>query len=99
MSVRLTNDHLAFMDWMNKVFKQYFDLLVIVFIDDILIYSRNEEEHMSHFRIVFHTLKDSQYFSKFSKCDLWLQYVTLLGHIVSCKGIRIDSLKMEIVKQ
>ena len=57
---------------MNKVFKQYLDLFVIVFIDDILIYSRNEEEHTSHLRIILHTLKYRQLFFMFSKCEFWL---------------------------
>ena len=65
----LTNHLAAFMDLMNRVFKKYLDLFVIVFIDDILIYFRNEEEHASHLRIVLQTLKDRQLFAKFSKCE------------------------------
>ncbi|KAH0650287.1 hypothetical protein KY284_030199 [Solanum tuberosum] len=64
------------------VFKQYLDLFVIVFIDDILIYSRNEEEHANHLRVILQTLKDPQLFAKFSKCELWLQSVAFLSHIV-----------------
>ena len=78
------------MDLMNKVFKQYLDLFVIVFIDDILINYRNEEEHASYLRIVLQTLKYRQLFPKFSKCELWLQFVAFLGHIVSIEGIRVD---------
>ena len=74
-------------------------MFVIVFIDDILIYSRKEEEHASHLRIVLQTLKDRQLFAKFSKCEFWLQSVTFLGHIVSSEGIQVDSQKIEIVKQ
>ena len=70
MSFGLTNSPAAFMDLMNRVFKQYLDLFIIVFIDDILIYSSNEEEHASHLRIVLQTLKDQQLLSKFSKCNL-----------------------------
>ncbi|KAH0636086.1 hypothetical protein KY289_036001 [Solanum tuberosum] len=87
------------MDLMNRVFKQYLDLFVIVFIDDILIYSRNEEEHASHLRIVRQTLKDSQLFAKFSKCEFWLQSVAFLGHIMSSEGIQVDSQKKKAVKQ
>ena len=64
----LTNSPAAFMDLMNRVFKQYLDLFVIVLIDDILIYSKSEEEHASHLRFVLQTLKDRHLFAKFSKC-------------------------------
>ena len=76
---------------MIRVFKQYLDLFVIVFVDDILIYSKNEEEHTSHLRIVLQTLTDRQFFDKFSKCKFWLQSVAFLCHIVSSKAIREDS--------
>ena len=75
------------------------NLFVIVFIDDILIYSRNEEECESHLRIVLQTLKDRQLFAKFSKCEFWLQSVAFHCHIVSSEGIRVDSQKIEAVKQ
>ena len=75
----------AFMDLMNRVFKQYLDLFVIIFFDDILIYSRSEEEHASHLRVVLKSLKDLQLLAKFSKCEFWLQSVAFLGHIVSSK--------------
>ena len=78
------------MDLMNIVFKQYLDLFVIIFINDILIYSRNEEQHASHLRFVQQTLKDRQLFAKFSKCEFWLQSVAFLGQIVSSEGIRLD---------
>ncbi|KAH0709559.1 hypothetical protein KY284_010986 [Solanum tuberosum] len=99
MSFGLTNAPTTFMDLMNRVFKQYLDLFVIVFIDDILIYSWNEEEHASHLRVVLQTLKDRQLFTKFNKCEFWLQSVAFLGHIVSSEGIRVDSQKIEAVKQ
>ena len=69
MSFGLINVPAAFMDLMNRVFKQYLDLFVIIFIDDFLIYSRSEEEHACHLRVVLQTLKDRQLFSKFSKCE------------------------------
>ena len=79
------------MNLMNRVFKQYLDFFIIVFIDDILIYSMNEEEHASHLRIVLQTLKDRQLFSKFSKCEFCLQPIAFLGHIVFSKGTHVDS--------
>ena len=95
----LTNAPATFMYLMNRVFKQYLDLFIIVFIDDILIYSRSEEEHASHLRVVLQTLKDRQLFVKFSKCEFWLQSVAFLGHIVSSEGIRVDLQKREALKQ
>ncbi|KAH0743127.1 hypothetical protein KY290_031120 [Solanum tuberosum] len=87
MLLGLTNAHAAFMDLMTRVFKQYLDLFVIVFIDAILIYSRNEKDHMNHLTMVLQTLKDRQLFTKFSKCEFWLQLVAFLGHIMSSEGI------------
>ncbi|KAH0633112.1 hypothetical protein KY284_035898 [Solanum tuberosum] len=95
MSFGLINAPSAFMDLMNKVFKHYLDLFVIVFIDDIIIYSRNEEEHATHLRIVVQTLKDRQLFAMFRKCEFWLQSVAFLGCIVSSEGIQVDSQKIE----
>ncbi|KAH0674527.1 hypothetical protein KY290_024941 [Solanum tuberosum] len=95
MSFGLTNASASFMDLMNRVFKSYLDMFVIVFIDDILIYSRNEEDHASHLRIVLQTLKDRELYAKFSKCEFWLEYVEFLGHIVSSDGIRVDTQKIE----
>ncbi|KAH0764885.1 hypothetical protein KY285_000756 [Solanum tuberosum] len=87
------------MDLINRVFKQCLDLFVIIFIDDILIYSISEEEHASHLRVVLQTLKDHQLFANFNKCEFWLQAVAFLGHIVSSEGIRVDSQRIEVVKQ
>ena len=94
MSFRLSNALAAFMDLMNKVFKPYLDLFVIVFIDDILIYSRNEEDHASHQKIVLQTLKDKELHAKFSKCEFWLKSVALLGHIVFRDQIIVDTQKI-----
>ena len=99
MLFALTNAPAAFMDLMNRVFKQYLDLFVIVFISDILIYSRSEEEHASYLRVVLQTLKDRQLFAKFSKCEFWLQSIAFLDRIVSSEGIRVDSQKIQVVKQ
>ena len=84
---------------MNRVFKQYRDLFVNIFINHILIYSTSEKEHASHLKVVLQTLKDRQLFAKFSKCVFWLQSVAFLGHIVSSEGILVDSKKIELVKQ
>ena len=99
MSFTLTNAPAAFMDLMNRVFKQYLHLFVIVLIDDILIYTRFEEEHASHLRVALQSLKDCQLIAKFNKCEFWLQSVAFLGHVVSSEGIRVDPQKIEAVKQ
>ncbi|KAH0646610.1 hypothetical protein KY284_034494 [Solanum tuberosum] len=98
MSLCLTNIHVMFMDLMNKVFKPYLDMFIIVFIDDILIYSRNKEDHASHLSIVLQTLKDQELYDKFSKCQFWIESMAFLGHIVSGEGIRVDTQKIETVQ-
>ncbi|WMV40955.1 hypothetical protein MTR67_034340 [Solanum verrucosum] len=98
MSFGLTNAPATFMDLMNRVFKPYLDMFVIVFIDDILVYSRNEEDHASHLRTVLQTLRDMELYAKFSKCEFWLKSVAFLGHIVSGDGIKVDTRKIEAVQ-
>ncbi|KAH0706733.1 hypothetical protein KY289_011809 [Solanum tuberosum] len=98
MSFGLTNAPAAFMDLMNKVFNPYLDMFVIVFIDDILIYSRNKEDYASHLKIVLQTLKDRELYAKFSKCEFWLEFVAFVGHIVSGEGIKVDTQKIEAVQ-
>ena len=85
------------MHLMNKVFQPYLDKFVIVFIDDILVYSRDEEEHANHLRLVLQTLREKQLYAKFNKCEFWLDQVVFLGHIVSGEGIKVDSKKIEAV--
>ena len=97
MSFGLTNAPAAFMDLMNRVFKPFLDRFVIVFIDDILVYSRSEEEHVEHLRIVLQTLREHQLYAKFSKCEFWLDSVAFLGHVVSREGIQVDPKKIEAV--
>ena len=97
MSFGLTNAPAAFMDMMNRVFKPFLDQFVIVFIDDILIYSRNEEEPAYHLRTILQTLREHQLYAKFSKCEFWLDQVTFLGHVVSKDGIKVDPKKIEAV--
>ncbi len=72
MPFGLTNAPAAFMDLMNRVFKEYLDKSVIMFIDNILIYSRNKEEHVEHLRVALRTLKEYRLYAKFSKCEFWL---------------------------
>ncbi|KAA3461705.1 DNA/RNA polymerases superfamily protein [Gossypium australe] len=85
MPFGLTNAPAVFMDLMNQIFTLYSDRFVVVFIDDILIYSRDESEHAEHLRIVLQTLRDKQLYAKFSKCEFWLREIGFLGHIVQRK--------------
>ena len=90
MPFGLTNAPAAFMDLMNRIFRPYLDQFVIVFIDDILIYSGSGEEHVEHLRIILQTLREHRLYAKLSKCQLWLDSVAFLGHIVSAEGILVD---------
>ncbi|XP_075110082.1 uncharacterized protein LOC142181216 [Nicotiana tabacum] len=98
MSFGLTNAPAAFMDLMNRVFEPFLDTFIIVFIDDILLYSKSKEDHAEHLRIALQTLKKNELYAKFSKCELWLQSVAFLGHVVSSEGIKVDPQKTEAVK-
>ena len=86
----LMNAPAAFMDIMNKVFHPYLDQFVIVFIEDILVYSKNAKEHAFHLRIVLQTLRDRQLYAKFSKCVFWLNEVVFFEHVVSGNDIFVD---------
>ena len=97
MPFGLTNAPVAFMDLMNRVFQPYLDRFVVVFIDDILLYSRIEDEHDEHLRVVLQILREKQLYAKFSKYEFWLQEVTFLGHVVSAEGIGVDPRKIEVV--
>ncbi|KAL0544333.1 hypothetical protein IC582_019446 [Cucumis melo] len=97
MSFGLTNAPAVFMDLMNKVFREFLDTFVIVFIDDILIYSKTEAEHEEHLRMVLQTLRDNKLYAKFSKCEFWLKQVSFLGHVVSKAGVSVDPAKIEAV--
>ncbi|PKA56559.1 RNA-directed DNA polymerase like [Apostasia shenzhenica] len=79
-----------FMDLMNRVFQSYLDQFVIVFIDDILIYSKNQEEHSKHLHLVLQKLREKKLYAKFSKCEFWLSSVNFLGHVISVKGVSVD---------
>ena len=97
MPFRLTNAPAAFMDLMHRVFQPYPNQFVVVFVDDILIYSQSEWEHEYHLRIVLQLLRDHQLYAKFSKCEFWLTEVRFLGHVVSASGMSVDPEKVEAV--
>ncbi|GJY47857.1 putative reverse transcriptase domain-containing protein [Tanacetum coccineum] len=98
MPFGLTNAPAVFMDLMNRVCKPYLDKFVIVFIDDILIYSRNKEEHENHLRIILELLRKEKLYAKFSKCDFWISIVQFLGHVIDSQGIHVDPAKIKAVK-
>ena len=93
----LTNAPATFMDLMNRVFHPYLDQFVIIFIDDILVYSRNAKEHTFHIEIVLQTLRDHELYAKFSKCEFWLNNVVFLEHVVSGNGIFVDPRKVKTI--
>jgi hypothetical protein len=98
MSFGLTNAPTYFMNLMNKVFMEYLDKFVVVFIDNIMIYSKNDSDHEEHLRLVLQMLRDNQLYARFSKCEFWLDEVPFLGHIISNGGISLDLAKVwEIV--
>ena len=99
MPFGLTNAPAAFMDLMNRVFKPYLDKFVVVFIDDVLVYSKNKEEHEEHLRIVLQTLRDRQLYAKFSKCQFWLSEIAFLGHVISAEGIQVDVSKVKAITE
>ena len=95
MPFELTNAPTAFMDLMHRVFQLYLDQFVVVFLDEILIYSQSKEEHEDHLRIVLQILRDHQLYAKFSKCEFWLTEVRFLGHVVSASSVSVDLEKVE----
>ncbi|GJZ93123.1 putative reverse transcriptase domain-containing protein [Tanacetum coccineum] len=86
------------MDLMNRVCKPYLDKFVIVFIDDILIYSKNKQEHKEHLKIILELLKKEELYAKFSKCEFWISKVQFLGHVIDSEGIHVDPAKIESIK-
>jgi hypothetical protein len=95
MSFGLTNALAYFMDLKNKVFMEYLDSFVVVFIDDILIYFKSESDHEEHLRLVLQKLRDNQLYAKFSKCEFWINKVPFLGHIISNGGILVGPAKVK----
>ncbi|GKB90246.1 putative nucleotidyltransferase, ribonuclease H [Tanacetum coccineum] len=98
MPFGLTNAPAVFMDLMNRMCKPYLDKFVIVFIDDILIYSRHEKEHEEHLKTILELLKKEELYAKFSKCEFWINTVKFLGHVIDSGGIHVDPAKIEAVK-
>jgi hypothetical protein len=99
MPFGVTNAPGVFMEYMNRIFHTYLDRFVVMFIDDILIYSKSEEEHSEHLRIVLQVLKEKKLYAKLSKCEFWLNEVSFLGHIISGSGIAVDPSKVDVVLQ
>ncbi|GJZ62702.1 putative reverse transcriptase domain-containing protein, partial [Tanacetum coccineum] len=98
MPFGLTNTLTVFMDLMNRVCKPYMDKFVIVFIDDILIYSKNKKEHEEHLRLILRLLKKEELYAKFLKCEYWLSKVQFLGHVIDSGGIHVDPANIESIK-
>ena len=97
MPFRLTNAPAVFMDFMNRVFHPYLDHFVMVFIDGILVYSKDAQEHEQHLKIVLQILREKRLFAKLSKCEFWLKEVSFLCHIMSAEGIRVNPAKIEAI--
>lgn len=94
----ITNTSIIFIDLMNTSYKQYQDMFIITFIYEILVYSQSEEEHVGDLRIVLHTLKDCQLYTKLSKCSFWQDFVTSLGYMISRVSIHVDPQKTDVLK-
>jgi hypothetical protein len=97
MSFGLTNAPTYLMYLMNKVFMEYLHKFIMVFIDDILVYSRSEEEHKEHLRLALQKLREHRLYAKLSKCEFWMKQVAFLGHVISKGGISVDPIKVQDV--
>ncbi|GJU45195.1 putative reverse transcriptase domain-containing protein [Tanacetum coccineum] len=98
MPFGLTNTPAVFMDLMNRVCKPYLDKFVIVFIDDILIYSKTKQEHKEHLKLILELFEKEELYAKFSKCEFWILKVQFLSHVIDSKGIHVDPAKIESIK-
>ena len=98
MPFGVTNAPSVFMDLMNRTFSPYLDKFVVVFVDDILVYSKNEEEHEEHLRIVLETLRREKLYANLKKCDFWMNSVSFLGHVISGDGLAVDPSKIRTVR-
>jgi hypothetical protein len=99
MSFGLTNAPAYFMNLMNKVFMKFLDKFVVVFMDDILVYSKTEEEHAEHLRLMLETLREHQLYAKFNKCEFWMKEVGFLGHVISAGGVSVDPSKITSIME
>ena len=97
MPFRLTNALTIFIDLMNRMFRDFLDQFVIVFIDDILVYLKNEKDHKTHLRLVLQRLREHKLYAKFNKCKFWLPKVGFLGHVVNNHGVSVDPEKIKVV--
>src|SRR3954467_6857295 len=97
MSFGLTNAPATFSRMMNSIFMEYLDKFVVVYLDDILIYSKNEEEHVEHLRLVLMKLREHHLYAKFSNCEFWLREVIYLGHVISTEGIAVNPESVQAV--
>ncbi|GKB44364.1 putative reverse transcriptase domain-containing protein [Tanacetum coccineum] len=98
MPFGLTNAPMVFMDLMNRVCKPYLDKFMIVFIDNILIYSKNKKEHEEHLKAILELLKKEEFYAKSSKCEFWIPKVQFLGHVIDSQGSHVDPAKIESIK-
>ena len=98
MPFGVTNAPGVFMDLMNRIFSPYLDKFIMVFVDDILIYSKDEKEHEEHLKIVLETLRQHKLYANLKKCEFWMNSVTFLGHVISKEGISVDPRKIQAVK-
>jgi hypothetical protein len=99
MPFGLSNAPAFFMTLMNKVFMEKLDRFVVVFIDDILVYSKSAEEHGQHLRVVLGKLRKHQLYAKFSRCEFWMQRVSFLGHVLTAEGVEVDPEKVKAVSE
>ncbi|XP_052724082.1 uncharacterized mitochondrial protein AtMg00860-like [Vigna angularis] len=97
MPFGVTNAPAIFMDYINRIFRPFLDKFVVVFIDDIFIYSKSREEHEEHLRMVLGVLREKELYAKLSKCEFWMNEVHFLGHVVSAGGILVDPAKVRAV--
>jgi hypothetical protein len=97
MSLELTNAPVIFIDTMNKVFHDYLDQFTIIFINDILIYSKTSKEHEEHLRKILERLKSEKLYAKLKKCEFWLDSMSFLRHVISGKGVAVDPEKVKAV--
>jgi hypothetical protein len=97
MPFGVTNATTVFMDLLHRMFRPYLDKFVVVFIDDILIYSKSPKEHANYLKLVSDKLREHKLYAKFSKCEFWLDTVAFLGHVVSKDGIEVDPARVEAI--